>query len=144
MPRAAGRWSKATRTGKRGVTVYIPQEQIERAMISAGLDPQETDLEAKVTGAATNWKGYARFIVEVRKRRPGPATANTFEAGAEIKEGELVALRDGKAYPALQEGTPTPSFPLEPQGRAKRLRLQRSGPFFHHVQESRIPFIINY
>lgn len=106
MPRAAGRWSKATRTGKRGVTVYIPQEQIERAMISAGLDPQETDLEAKVTGAATNWKGYARFIVEVRKRRPGPATANTFEAGAEIKEGELVALRDGKAYPALQEGTP--------------------------------------
>lgn len=66
--REAAKWNKATRKrGGGGIHIYIPQEQIERALCHANLDPKEMELQASAVGMGTAWSGRARILVTLRR-----------------------------------------------------------------------------
>lgn len=71
--REAAEWNKATRReGGGGVHIYIPQEQVERALRNAEIDPKELNLQAKICGMGTAWKGRARILVTLRRSPEAP------------------------------------------------------------------------
>lgn len=65
--REAGEWNRAARIKTGGIHIYVPKEEVERALAQAGLDPSSTALMVKTTSFKTNHKGRARILISIKE-----------------------------------------------------------------------------
>jgi hypothetical protein len=66
MSRNPAEWNKASRVGNAGLHLYVPKEEVEKALASAGIPIDARSLVVKSTWLKTSSRGTGRLVVQLR------------------------------------------------------------------------------